>query len=266
MATFAQTLQEEARRCHDAGLRSSFWWRDDDLVAPSENLKRLASLTRDHPVRCLTAVIPALCQDALGETLVDMPGLVICQHGYSHENHEPDGQLKCEFGPERPIDGVYDEVSGGFRTLTRLFGPRFAPVFVGPWNRCAPKFGAVLVDVGFRGWSGFAAEPMRPSHPKLRSIDTHADVVAWTARPRLQPLEAISARLADALATLRVAAEQRPRRGSPGDDAEILPPVGVLTHHRVLDEEAWTLLSELFAAISELPGAEWADPADLFGV
>jgi hypothetical protein len=224
-------------------------------VADSPNLRRLASLAAEVQIDCLAAAIPALCVDELGQIVDRLSRITIAQHGFRHQNHEPEGAAKSEFGPARSAEEVYHEISDGFTRLQELFGPRFAPVFVGPWNRCAPVHAGALVDIGLRGWSGFASDPRRPTHPQLRGVDVHVDVLEWSDSPKIQPLELICAKLADAVA----AVERRPRGAQ-----SLEVPIGILTHHRVFDEAAWSVLMRLIELISDASGGAWSSPLDLF--
>ena len=76
-------------------------------------------------------------------------------HGWSHENHAPDGQKKQELGPHRPLEAVLGELARGFETIAGLFGDRMAPVLVPPWNRIDIALIPHLAAVGFRALSTF---------------------------------------------------------------------------------------------------------------
>lgn len=202
------------------------------------------------------AAIPALCDEALGAVVDGVAGLTIAQHGFRHQNHEADGSAKSEFGPGRPQAEVYDEICDGFLRLREIFGPRFAPVFVGPWNRCDPVHAGALVDVGLKGWSGLATEPSRPTHPHLRRVDVHLDIVDWST-PKVQPLEVLCDRIGLALSAVD---QGSVRRGSSQ------APIGVLTHHRVFDETGWTIFSRLMELIAAAGAGDWSSPPELFGL
>ncbi len=68
---------------------ATFWWRDDDAVAPSPALDRLLGLG-SQPLAL--AVIPAEMVPELAGYLTGRK-VDVLQHGYAHRNHEPpDGQ------------------------------------------------------------------------------------------------------------------------------------------------------------------------------
>jgi hypothetical protein len=255
----ADELRDEVRRWADVGLVPRLWWRDDDLTADTERFRTLATLARTRQVPCLVAVIPERCDPRLGDATHAMSELRFAQHGFGHLNHQPEGELKNEFGAERASDAVAFEVREGRDKLRRVFEERLLPVMVGPWNRFAPNHSVALVEAGFLGWSGFFSEPCRPNHPQLKRVDCHVDILRWGQRATLAPPAAIMARI--------VALMARSRRNGQGNGshASVPAPVGLLTHHLAMDEKAWAFVRAFFDHSTSLSGLRWEDPNALFG-
>jgi len=238
-------LKEELDRWPEG--RATFWWRDDDATAPSPALSRLIAL---GPQPLAIAAIPARAESALAgmlnETRID-----VLQHGYAHVNHEPDGGKKAELGATRPADAVIEELSHGHRRMEALFGPRFLPVMVPPWNRIADAVVARLPEAGFRGLSTYRAR-QRDLWPRLHRVNTHVDILDWREGGRfLGPSAAI------ALVIAHLAA----RRGGEADPEE---PTGLLTHHARMDEDAFAFTASLLERLSSHPAVQWRAARDIF--
>jgi len=78
-----------------AGRTATFWWRDDDAVAPTPALKRLLRLAGRHRTPIALAVIPRPAVKSLFDRLADHANVRVLQHGYEHANHAPAGAKKC---------------------------------------------------------------------------------------------------------------------------------------------------------------------------
>ncbi|HWD60445.1 MAG TPA: hypothetical protein VG308_19335 [Stellaceae bacterium] len=238
-------LVDELDRWEEAGLVAQFWWRDDDAVAPTPALDRLLALAAGLPLAL--AVIPGDVEDELEAALDFFPGVAVLHHGWCHANHAAAGARKSEYPAERhPVD-VADELDEGRKRLRALFGGRAAPVFVPPWNRFAERFVPLLVEAGFTALSQMA--PRRGEPPRgIKLCDTHVDVVAWHHGRGFAGEGAVLARLVAALRTERA--------GGRG-------PVGLLTHHLVIDEPTERFVDRLARVVATHPAACWADIREL---
>ncbi len=226
----AGKLEAELCKWRAAGRRPLLWWRDDDAVAVTPELERLAQITGNANVDVLLAVIPAHVDGGLAEYLAQQDHLKPCLHGWSHENHAPAGEKKCELGHHRELDVVLDEIAAGRQRLSDLFGSGFVPVLVPPWNRMRKDLAARLCEAGIRAFSTFSH---KRSHPEIQ-VNTHVDVMNWKAAGGAagKATDQVLDELAAALGTSRANGGY---------------PVGVLTHHLVHDEAAWSSLSCLLA-------------------
>jgi hypothetical protein len=213
-----------------------FWWRDDDAVAPSDQLDRLLQLSEICKVPVTLAVIPEPTGDALALRLAGLSGVNVAAHGWSHRNHAPTGEKKQELGAHRPANVVLDELSEGFAHLRGLYPKQFVSVLVPPWNRVAPQVVEGLPGIGFDAISTFG--PAKPA--PLRVINTHVDLIDWRGTRGGRPTEALFSDIVEAM-----------NRPEP-------EPMGLLSHHLVHDAQAWSFLEQLFELTLNHPGCRWA--------
>ncbi|CAD5279194.1 conserved hypothetical protein [Bosea sp. 62] len=244
-------LFAELDRWVAAGKRLDLWLRDDDATAPSDQLDRLAALAGRFTIPVLLASIPLLAQEALAKRLDTAPLLQPCQHGAWHRSYAPAGEKKNEFGLHRPLPEILAEIALGQERLRELFGSRFLPVFVPPWNRIHPDVAAELPGLGFTGLSCFRNFALGPAGgPRL--VNTDLDLIDWhNGRVGRQPGDL----LAEMVQTLAI------RRTSP----ESSQPFGLLLHHHDHDSAAWDFLSNLLERLSGHAAVAFSSPDALFG-
>jgi hypothetical protein len=237
-------LVEELDSWRDCGRTAQLWWRDDDAVEPTPALDRLLSLVPDIPIAL--AVIPARARSELAACLAAFPRVTIWQHGWAHIDHAMHGK-KSEYPTARRWSEIAAELTAGRDRLAELFDARFVPVLVPPWNRFAAELLPLLKNVGFVGLSAMAPTAPRPLPPGIAALDAHVDLVAWRAGRRfIGQVAALSA----------IVRELRARRA--GNSAE---PVGILTHHLVMEEPAAAFLVQLCGMVREHDAARWILPA-----
>ncbi len=232
-----QPLADELARWNGAGRAARFWLRDDDAVELTDALDRLLGLSGAFAVPVTLAVIPALTGDALADRLQTEPRASVAVHGWAHRNHAPEGQKKQELGAHRPRAIVLDELAQGLSRLAGLHGVRAMPMLVPPWNRIDACLIPDLVPLGFKALSAYG--PPKPA--PIRMLNTNVDLMDWSGargcRDHAQLVHDIVAQL-----------------GRGFDDADAA--VGLLTHHLVHDQAAWSFLARLFE-ISLRSGACW---------
>ena len=147
------SLQEELARWADNDLTAVFWWRDDDVQAPSAALDELLGISRRHQAPLSLAAVPDGLSIELPGILGEFSRVTVLQHGFSHKNHAPESERKMELGWHRPADTIRQQLRSGSLALQGLFGDSFCPVLVPPWNRIDPKVMALLPALGFDGIS-----------------------------------------------------------------------------------------------------------------
>lgn len=244
-------LARELDAWGEAARTATFWWRDDDATEPAPELDALLDTAGEVPVAL--AVVPHGASEALPARLANHAKVAVLQHGYAHANHAPDGEKKIELGPHRRADHVIAELATGQDRLDRLFGARFLPVMVPPWNRIAPFLVPMLPEMKYRGLSTFAPRTRAQPVAGLHQVNTHVDLIDWRGgRGFIGEDVAISA-------AIRHLADRREGRADP-DEA-----TGILTHHLVQDAESWTFVARLLAAVDTHPGAALLSAGALFG-
>jgi hypothetical protein len=247
-----QPLHTELDRWSAAGRQIRLWLRDDDAIAPSPALSRLAALGERFALPVLLAVIPMLAEPSLASALRTMPSLQPCQHGCWHLNHAPEGAKKAEFGGLRTADAVSAEIEIARRRLDELLGEAVLPVFVPPWNRIDPSHAARLPALGFSGLSCFRGYEFGPAGgPRLGNTDL--DIMDWRNRAGRRP-EDLIAEACRLLAAKRTAPAAQ-------DDA-----FGILMHHRDHDTTAWDFLDGFLARATRHAAVTRTAPRSLFRI
>ncbi|MCC7046037.1 MAG: polysaccharide deacetylase family protein [Alphaproteobacteria bacterium] len=249
-------LDAELDAWSQAGRQATFWWRDDDAVAPTPALVRLLELAHAQDVRPALAVIPIGAQPALFALLSSHPAVVILQHGYAHTNHAPAGAKKSELGGARPAATVLRELAEGRVVLASLSAGRAQAVLVPPWNRIDALVAAELGSIGIAGLSTVKPRAARRDARGVVHANTHVDPVDWRARRAGGDGSVGSeAALGAAIAHLQA------RRLGQVDAGE---PTGLLTHHLVMDDATWAFAAAFMRATRRHKAARWLDPASVF--
>jgi hypothetical protein len=166
----------------------------------------------------------------------------VLQHGFAHINHAPEGAKKSEFGDDRPLADMLADIDAGRARLTSLFGDRFCPIFVPPWNRFSDALVAPLKKSGFQGLSAYGP---RQRNATLATVNCHADPIDWRGGRGFVGEEAILEQIVDHLSA---------RRTGTADTSEA---TGLLTHHRDHDPAGWRFLANLIQTIADHPNARW---------
>ncbi|WP_417769829.1 polysaccharide deacetylase family protein [Stappia sp.] len=230
----------------ERGLSVPVWWRDDDAVEPTPALERLLAIANAHGIEVALAVIPKDATQALAERLAGERFASVLQHGYEHRNFQDKarGEKAAELGRARDPDEALTLIAKGRERLVGLFGERFVPVMVPPWNRIAPRISARLGEAGLVGLSTFTQ-----FHPRaLTHVQTHIDMIKWKKGRRFIGWRSASLRFDFHLAR---------RRTNPDE------PLGILSHHLAQDEASFDFLDRIFGILAEHPGARFARIADL---
>ncbi len=222
------------------------WWRDDDAGRDHPRLSTLLNLSAARGIPVCLAVVPDwLTEPCAGR--IQRAGLAtVVQHGVAHANRTVPPKKKIE------LTGTADHAELGAMLRQRrdlladAFGNRFVPALVPPWNRIAPELVPTLPSLGFTGLSVYGLRRTAMPVPGLRVVNTHVDLIAWRndARP-LAPTE-VMARLAQVI------------------EAGTDEPIGILSHHLVMDATAFATLDHLLAGVLDHPHIRWAQAGALF--
>lgn len=246
---FRANLRRHLDALAERGQRVEFWWRDDDAVEPSPALDRLLDLANRYEVEIALAVIPRDAGPALAERLADEPRVSVLQHGWSHRNHQskPEGEKAAELGTRRDLEEVRIELAEGRVRLERLFGDRFIPALVPPWNRISPDVARVAREVGLPGLSTFASNDAHEPH----RLQTHIDMIKWKEGKRFIGWASAAARF-DEIFGRRLLHKPEP--------------IGLLSHHLVHDQDHHAFLEATLSVTTTHPGARWPSVRALFGL
>lgn len=226
-------------RALDAGRRIDVWLRDDDCIAVTPALERLAALCGGLGVPVLLAVIPEPAEGPLAPWVAAHPSFAPCQHGWRHADHAPAGERARELGG-RPAEAVLGELARGRAKLRALFGGALSDVLVPPWNRIDADLIPRLPAAGYSALSCFAPSPGDTPLPRL---DSDLDVVNWRAGRVGRPLDDLARRVAEV-----VARQDR---------------LGLLTHHLAHDAAAWDATGALLERLAHHPAVRFTAAAAL---
>lgn len=202
------------------------WWRDDDAGRPDPRLDRLLALARGLEVPLALAVVPAWLEEPVVVAIRATREASVLQHGWSHTDHAGPGERRIELGGRADRPRLLSDLARGRRSLLDRFDDRLQPVLVPPWNRIAPDLLPALPGLGFRALSIWDEGDLGAMPAGLARLDVHVDPIDWRGGRRWIGLAALAERLARRLA--RAAA-----------------PVGLVTHHRVMESEDFDQLARL---------------------
>lgn len=243
-------LHHELEKWELSGKKARFWWRDDDAVSDTPELRRLLSLAEEIGTVVGLAVIPALATDDLVKLAASAP-CCVWQHGWRHKWQHEDTDTSYsngEFGQGRDLETMMAEAQNGQIALDLKFGETgWQKVFVPPFHALSLPFKLLLPSLGYRGLS--AGLPLTPEVSTVAEVNAEIDILNWPKR-RFHGSDVVERMLVEQLSLRR---------------QEILPedaPIGLLTHHPAMDEEAWRFLEGLLRFLKVHRAAELL-PANL---
>lgn len=244
---FAPVL-DELENWQQQGLTARLWLRDDDAVEPTPALERLVSISGQHDVPLLLCIVPEPTSHELRDWLTGHNHVRVAVHGFGHRNHAPLGEKSQELGRHRPAHTVINELALARAKIHDLYGGRLSSILVPPWNRIAPEVAALLPQQGFAGISTFGSAHEADGVDGLMQLNTHLDIIDWKGTRGGRDPHWLANELAKLLRQSRIDGRA---------------PIGVLAHHLVHDELAWSFLEELFALTSTHPAVHWRHADDL---
>jgi hypothetical protein len=209
------------------------WWRDDDAGRDHPRLASLLALAERRGAPLALAVVPDWAEDACAERILASPVATILQHGIAHADHGLVPGKKVELGGWAERGMLAASLARRRDYLATAFGRRFLPVLVPPWNRIAPELVPALPEAGFTGLSVFGPRRKSVSAPGVRLVNTHLDLVAWREDSRSLTFAELASRLAALVA------------------AHAGEPIGILSHHLVMDEAAFATLDRLLTLVQD---------------
>jgi predicted glycosyltransferase len=227
------TLRRFLNEKETEGRELHLFLRDDDVDEDEESLKHLLDLALARGVPMNLEIIPGRLTPACTATLknvlrADRALLSLDQHGWIHSNHEPEGR-KCEFGPSRSFTQQLHDIAQGKAILEATFEELFFPAFTPPWNRCTTDTYRVLDELGFQVLSKDRGKDGITGH-RFSEISTTLDLYTWKDGARMKaPHEIVQVLMSQ---------------------MDMLPMVGLLLHHKVMEREAFLFLDQLLVELT----------------
>ncbi|MFQ5450067.1 MAG: DUF2334 domain-containing protein [Nitrospinaceae bacterium] len=215
---------------------SKIFFRDDDAGWCDEHLFQLLDIFSIHSIPLDIAVIPQALNEALASSLVrrwekDPPRLGLHQHGFSHQNHEPEGR-KCEFGPIRSPEEQLHDIHKGQQCLQKLLGGNVDPIFTPPWNRCSRVTADCLKNLNFKVLSrDVTADPLNVAG--LVELPVNIDWFRRRKGVRISQFE-LGQAIANAI--------------------QSEPFLGIMLHHEPMEHEDFQALDQLLALFARHEG------------
>jgi len=254
-------LDAELTAWTEAGRTVALWWRDDDAVAVTAPLDRLARLSAEHGAPVTLAVIPARAEPALAPWVTARPSLCVAQHGLTHTNHAIAGEGgdsgASEFPSSRPLAVRAADLAEGRRRMTGLFGTDVpVPMMVAPYNKVGSDLPGVLPSAGLSALSVHGPRAAWTGAP-VAVVNTHVDLLRWKPDAQFIGTDKAIRRLVDAMASRRLR-----RNTETGADQDPTEPIGLLTHHLVHEDDLWAFLADLLPRLRH-PAVRWRDACTL---
>ena len=231
-----QPLRQELSLWRRGALQLPLWWRDDDAIEVTNPLDKLLFISEKINIPVHIAVIPKQATQGLADHLNSAALAVPIVHGWSHQNHAPEGAKKAEFN--HPRAAAVPEAQAALTRMQALFGAGLLPMFVPPWNRISGEVTNTLERLGFTALSTFTPRGAA-AVAGLAQINTHVDPIFWKQGGGLRDPDVMIAELVALL---------RDRREGRTDRAE---PLGVLTHHLVHDAAIWEFTERCLSELLE---------------
>ncbi|MEM8685729.1 MAG: polysaccharide deacetylase [Pseudomonadota bacterium] len=222
-----------------------FWLRDDDAVRDTPPLRRLADWAAHQETEVLIALVPSLADDTLQAAMASLPQFSGAVHGWAHKNHAPQTEKKQELGAHRALDEICAELKSALRLTEEIAANRALPVLVPPWNRVSADVVRALPALGFSGLSTFADAHAQGGPERLAVRNSHIDIIDWRGTRGGRPHGELIGEMVDALEA----------------DQQL---IGILSHHLVHDETAWSFLDAVGLAVTSHPRACWIGPGEAF--
>ncbi len=243
---FEELLVQHLDWFAERGRQVRFWWRDDDAISSTPALETLLNFSQDFGIPLSLSVIPKYVKDALAQRLETTSAVHVLHHGWQHKNYQDKSreEKSSEFGWRRSAQDFTEELIEGKQILQNLFGPRFVPLFVPPWNRVAPPAVRLLQQQGGYGLSAFTWI----NHFRMPHLQSHVDIIEWKRDKRFIGWERARKRLDLQLCRRR---------------ANSIDPIGLLTHHLDHGEDCTEFLEAFFKLTSSHPAAQWLSSKEL---
>jgi len=238
-----QQLEEALDAAARRGETIRFWWRDDDAGRDAPALARLLHMAERKNVPLALAVVPDWLEPDAQALIAASAEVTVLQHGFAHANHAKKAQKSIELGGRKP-DVIAKELLKGFIKLQDAFGAAFSPVLAPPWNRIDEALYPLLPNGGYTGLSVFGKRADQEVAPGVALVNTHLDPTDWRGTRGFIGEDRLLNQLAD--------------------DFDPDEPIGLLSHHLIMDEATWAFFEQLFDTLAHHPAARLCSASYLF--
>jgi len=142
--------------------------RADAIGVPGKSFYRLLDIFMEYNIPLSLAVVPSWLYESrwnvIKKRIPENKKYLFCwhQHGWRHSNYEENGK-KQEFGPERSISDIIDDLESGWLRLESVMGRDFYSVFTPPWNMCSNDALNLIKEMKYKCISRIQGiEPLAP--------------------------------------------------------------------------------------------------------
>ncbi|MFQ5640504.1 MAG: DUF2334 domain-containing protein [bacterium] len=238
-------LIEEAYHKHQTPI--TFFFRDDDSDELTANLVHLLDLFVEKQIPLHLLVIPKRVTresvNYLRKVKQGQPNLVfLCQHGFSHENHNRSGK-KCEFGGVRTQTAQFLDIVAGKDKMSELFLNDFFLAFTPPWNRYNNDTLISLKQLGFQVLSADGGN-IGLIDFDLFEISTDVDLYHRRPQPELKSPSQVLFEIRESLITKST--------------------VGILLHHHEMQLPDFSFIRRLLTILKVLERVEFPNFAQIY--
>tara|TARA_B100001741_G_C16531601_1_gene589795 strand:- start:494 stop:1255 length:762 start_codon:yes stop_codon:yes gene_type:complete len=244
MSKVWEKLNTELNKWKEGSIYPIFWVRDDDATKDGPKLSKLVGISKKFNTPLSIAVIPFLIEKSLVDILNSNNLITVLQHGLKHKNYEPNGQKKSEFGQNREMNSMIEDIIQGAKLIYGSFEKIYEPIFVPPWNRMNHLLLPYIYSLGIIGVSSFKKSLIDAANNKNTIINTNIDIIDWKKDKIFLGEEKILKQLLSELII---------RRNKNDGHKQ---PIGILTHHNVMEENSFLFLEKLIS-ITQKYGAQW---------
>jgi hypothetical protein len=213
----------------------SVWWRDDDAGPDDARLGTLLEISDRCAAPVALAVVPAWVEGGTVQRVRGHSLVTVVQHGWAHADHARPGGRRIELGGEYTPDALRHDLQRGAHRLQEAFDEAYLAVMVPPWNRIEPWAAELLPVLGYEAVSTIAVTGRATQNGPLPQIDVEVDCMRWdggaTWRGLPEITHCVAARAATACSV----------------------PLGFMTHHRVMPDQAFADFTLLLSVLSRHP-------------
>lgn len=220
---------------HNPGV--SFWWRDDDVSADVwrhpidsqrhfQKLQKMLFLVRKHSIEAVFSVIPNnfTKRGARQIRALKRAEVYVALHGIHHHNNGGSGN-PTEFPEQCDMQSIVETLKNYKEDFAAIFDMQLVPIFVPPWNTLPPALEDVLLSSGFT-----AISRVNVPCQKYSNINVDIDINDWKRRALRDEVSILQ----DIIGLIRQGRKS----------------IGLMGHHKLLDDRAVEFLDRLFAILA----------------